>query len=655
MVVLSAVVVRVSATEQGGDNGVAMPDFSYSFKTLRTNRTVYRAYQDSVHSIADNDAWLAFMHRRAGIYHDLYAQNTAVIDGITRYFGQPSSASIPDAAYDSLFFWTSDMYEKSYDDVFLLELFSDLLLPHYESLSDTTHLLTLNHFEGYCNVEIARAYEREVAPKAIKYIRRNLEYGKHYERLDPGSATSIPADYMNICFTLSALGQVKPSEALALIDDYEAFLRRNRDLLPPERLPRYDAYLDRLRSTAFVIHVDNSRQWSREDSLAIAKMYEASPYSSIVTEFHDGIPVASKNASSILQNTEDSIFYYHSLVALDRITYDCAYRECDKILVNQIETMSQSDSIGLGDIQQVSNNMIATLEMMENGTLSESFMTERVVYYTERLVRLIQRAAIEDGFTFFDYMLSKLACDESIFRHLPTSMKEQFMSELAVKMQIGTVVHVNMVELLCAAMLDRLLDLCPEQFVGILGCRDVSEVQGSRDEFMQYMAMASRFHDLGKNRMSEIVGNDYRRLTDHEYAIIKKHPELSLEYLNMDPLFDKYKDVALGHHKWYNGQGGYPMSFDNVGSPWRAIIDLLTICDCIDAATDYLGRNYRYAKTLDQVLDEFRRDAGIRYNPVMVDALANDTELRDRISLIITDDRIRQAANVRQRYMHNDR
>ena len=53
------------------------------------------------------------------------------------------------------------------------------------------------------------------------------------------------------------------------------------------------------------------------------------------------------------------------------------------------------------------------------------------------------------------------------------------------------------------------------------------------------------------------------------------------------------------------------------------MIDLITLCDCLDAATDCYGRNYHQAKTVEQVLSEFERDSGVRYHPDLVRFLRN--------------------------------
>ena len=60
----------------------------------------------------------------------------------------------------------------------------------------------------------------------------------------------------------------------------------------------------------------------------------------------------------------------------------------------------------------------------------------------------------------------------------------------------------------------------------------------------------------------------------------------------------------LGHHKTYDGKGGYPLEFDNLNSKYKSAIDLISISDSIDAATDVLGRNYANGKNFYSLLDE---------------------------------------------------
>lgn len=76
--------------------------------------------------------------------------------------------------------------------------------------------------------------------------------------------------------------------------------------------------------------------------------------------------------------------------------------------------------------------------------------------------------------------------------------------------------------------------------------------------------------------MLEIIETQHRPLTDEEFGIIRSHPNRGGQYLSIDEDLARYVDIARGHHKFYNGKGGYPNDFDNTASPERFMIDIIT-------------------------------------------------------------------------------
>lgn len=623
--------------ESAPRKALPMPHFSESAQKICANRAVYLAYQDSVFDRTDEQLWVSLMFRRASACQQMYPENNALIDEISDYFKQPARR-IPDAAYDSLFSVLEDI--APYNDVFLLEYYTQLLLPHYEARKDTTRLLMLNHYAGYCYTDICRSYEPELVHRAADYFKRNLEFGRHFASLDAEAAQVIPRDYINMCYMLTSLGGVSPEQALVYLDDFAHFLKANEAHIPQESFATYQEYLEYIRITLFRMFATSrvKTSWSAADTLALHKLFDLSPFAGGSMEH--------------LNTADDSLCYYHAMASLGKMPVREAYQECDQLLMKVFDRFSRLDDIQERDMLDIFNGMVATFKLMEQSDESEYFMTQRVSSFTYRFIDMIQRIRIVGNYLFFDYVLSSLASEEVVLNHLPSAMKEQFISKIAVKSQVGTAIHVNMVERLSVAFFEHLIDKQPQLFVGLMGCQSVADLRAHRSELMQYVSMAALFHDLGKTQMAEIVGNNFRHLTDHEYQIIKMHPEKSSLYFRLDPILEKYEDVALGHHKWYDGKGGYPASFDNTLSPWRPVIDLITLCDCIDAATDYLDRNYRVPKTLDQIVEEFKTDAGTRYNPQMVQALCDDAGLRKHLNNIIISDRPRQASLVRARYIH---
>ncbi len=138
--------------------------------------------------------------------------------------------------------------------------------------------------------------------------------------------------------------------------------------------------------------------------------------------------------------------------------------------------------------------------------------------------------------------------------------------------------------------------------------------------------------------MPSVVNNCIRRIFDHEYNILTLHPQKSIPFFDIDPSLKDYRDIALGHHKWYNGRG-YPATFDNRQSAYFPMISITTVCDCLDAATENIGRNYHHPKPFETVLKEFIKDAGTRYHPDIITFIRSDKETQAKLKKIVSDGR----------------
>ena len=147
-------------------------------------------------------------------------------------------------------------------------------------------------------------------------------------------------------------------------------------------------------------------------------------------------------------------------------------------------------------------------------------------------------------------------------------------------------------------ILNAVLDQRPELLIGSAGCENVVEVLERREELLDYATQAAKLFDVGKIEIAEIVNKQSRQLTEREKCQIREHPKRGAKLIEDIPAFRKYRDVVIGHHKSWNGKLGYPAEFDNTASPYRFFIELIHISDCLDAATDYIGRSYRSSKRL---------------------------------------------------------
>ena len=137
--------------------------------------------------------------------------------------------------------------------------------------------------------------------------------------------------------------------------------------------------------------------------------------------------------------------------------------------------------------------------------------------------------------------------------------------------------------------------------------------------------------------MPNIINMQYRKLTRDEFEIIKQHPGIGADSVDED--FDDYHAIILGHHKFHDGITGYPVRFSTNGLRTKFAIDIITVCDTLDAATDYYGRNYAAKKTFEDVLKEMQNDAQDHYNPQIVELITQDKKLYSEIASFLMERR----------------
>ncbi|KAF1044984.1 MAG: Cyclic di-GMP phosphodiesterase [Herbaspirillum frisingense] len=97
-------------------------------------------------------------------------------------------------------------------------------------------------------------------------------------------------------------------------------------------------------------------------------------------------------------------------------------------------------------------------------------------------------------------------------------------------------------------------------------------------------------HDIGKAFIPHDILNKPGKLTEEEFALVRKHPELGYKYLSQDPNVPDYaRDVCLHHHEKIDGNG-YPEG--QRGGTITLYARMAAICDVYDALTS--DRPYKH-------------------------------------------------------------
>ena len=235
-------------------------------------------------------------------------------------------------------------------------------------------------------------------------------------------------------------------------------------------------------------------------------------------------------------------------------------------------------------------------------------------------------------YIFSHYVLAFL-CNTSYFLDF-TEFYETVL-DFTVYADKALYVHTVMVKEISHLILDRILKYKPEYINGVCGY-DYAYICEHKQEMLDIIDKCAMCHDIGKHFMIDTVSNSSRRLTDDEFAIIKAHPknfEIVYDYKETDTVIEKcIHDCALLHHRWHNGEGGYPNLPHNENRPF---VDIITIADCLDAATDSIGRPYGAGKKLGDLIKEFIEMSDSRYSREIAGLLC-ESEIKDGLNHIIT-------------------
>ena len=132
---------------------------------------------------------------------------------------------------------------------------------------------------------------------------------------------------------------------------------------------------------------------------------------------------------------------------------------------------------------------------------------------------------------------------------------------------------------------------------------------------------AAPMHDIGKIGIPDRIMLKPGKLTDEEFAEMKKHPEIGSEILgDADSyLIALAKSVAMTHHEKWDGSG-YPRGLRGEQIPIGARIFALS--DIWDALIS--DRRYHRAWPRAKVVEHIRSRAGTHFDPDLVDLfLAN--------------------------------
>ncbi len=141
----------------------------------------------------------------------------------------------------------------------------------------------------------------------------------------------------------------------------------------------------------------------------------------------------------------------------------------------------------------------------------------------------------------------------------------------------------------------------------------VGKAFGLLERDLQELRLAGLLHDVGKIGISEAILGKPGRLTDQEFFLVKKHPEIGEKIVEDVENLKPIASIIRHHHERFDGKG-YP---DEIGG---ADIELHSRIIAVADAYDFLRSDlsFRKALSIDDSLQEIKKASGTQFDPEIV-------------------------------------
>jgi diguanylate cyclase (GGDEF)-like protein/PAS domain S-box-containing protein len=137
--------------------------------------------------------------------------------------------------------------------------------------------------------------------------------------------------------------------------------------------------------------------------------------------------------------------------------------------------------------------------------------------------------------------------------------------------------------------------------------------QKSLDD-LQLFAM---LHDIGKIGIDDRILNKPGKLSEEEWVIMKKHPEIGYRIAISLPELSSVAEYILTHHERWDGKG-YPKGL--MGEEIPLLSRILAVADAYDAMTE--ERVYRNKRSKEEAVEEIMNNSGTQFDPAIVEIFA---------------------------------
>ena len=543
---------------------------------------------------------LHFIQQNAKTSYALMQENNALLDDVL--FSRKAADLTPEEAASLEEFAAALFQYANSEDCGMAHRVHRLLLDYARLQGDDNAVLRQLYHCGitlhYLNIRADEYGINPFGPQVQQYFREGAEYLARYEEFDREGRSYIMRCVGN---SRMAMPRSTPAQCRAYLEVFDWGMRilcapHYRELDPdlPWENFKYSMHMDRMTLLPY-LRTHDDPEVAREVLRSAEYVYRKKApgqakderiqhwrigYSYAAARFHAGVGPARDVVDQLLYVVENTVPGDYSPTAINNKLTAVAYLFCYEqrmLPAARAEYAKRIEAAETGSVEY-----LARLPANQYPRVASSAVRE-----------LVEMQTTADKPYRRNLLLYLLAA------HKPTY------------------VHSLMVANITRFLVRHLVEKDPAALVGALGCKTAAEVQERREDLCLEAYEAGLYHDVGKGVVTMYIGVNSRRLLGEEFACIQLHA--SFGYHLLCRVGQETRALgALYHHCYYDGSGGYPKGLPPCPPHYKPLVDVLTVADSLDAATDNVGRCYTAAKSVEVLLGELRAQSGTRYAPAVV-------------------------------------
>lgn len=169
-------------------------------------------------------------------------------------------------------------------------------------------------------------------------------------------------------------------------------------------------------------------------------------------------------------------------------------------------------------------------------------------------------------------------------------------------------------------ILEEMMAEMPGQLLGIRGIRNARELVERREEIKSFLHDCCILRNVGKLEMLELYEVSSRSWLAEEEEMHRTHPLLGRKILLRCDSTKDLVPVVLGHHRWYDGQGGFPEEYHREEEQDAVLTDIVSVASFMEKSLNRNEDGQGGETCPGELLRQMQSLSGTRFSPYVVEA-----------------------------------